>query len=537
MNIELTTDKALLTLCLEDGHSIVDKQGHIYADRPETPKSDAIRTYLMTHSDGMGKAKGWVPNRYLIERETLTSYLDSMQALFLEKGVEVNSSVGERLTALCQSAVNHGASDIHLEVHRNQTRILLRVDGKREPLLVLSNGESAQRLTSAAGHQLGSYLFQILGKNNFSVRTPMNDRFELSLKIKERVQSVEWRAALMPLDRGFKLVLRCLTSLGQSLTLKGMDLLPMHIQVLKEKVARRSGIVILTGPMGSGKSSLMFALLETIDRTARCVHSLEDPVEFEQTMVTKTLVEPKRELKEGAGVYLDYTFYAHEQLRQDIDVTTFGELRRADTVKEFVRKGETGGLAMSTLHANSAVGVPAIFIEQLDVPASVVASPGLMQLFTHQKLVRALCDCKCAAFDERTRGLYDQANQGEVYKRKIKQLKRVLGEQAHHAYITHPKGCEHCLGKGERGRKLVIEMIAVDDEDRDFFQRRDYLGWKAHLKSKGWPDIREHALHRLRLGQIDILSASEQVDGLAPRDAQSTYQQLNQQLALTKECS
>ncbi|MFA0154492.1 GspE/PulE family protein [Vibrio sp. 10N.261.46.A3] len=535
MNIELTMDKALLTLCLEDGHTVVDKRGNIHTGQPSTPKSDEIRDYLMTHCAHFGQAKGWVPNRYLLDRNALTIHLDSIQALLLDKGGEMKSSVGDRLTALCQSAVNRGASDIHLEVHRNQTRVLLRVDGKREPLLVLSNGESAQRLPDATGHQLGSYLFQVLGRQNFSVRTPMNDRFELNLEVKGRLQPVEWRAALMPLDRGFKLVLRCLTSLGQPLTLKGMDLLPAHTKLLKEKVARRSGIIILTGPMGSGKSSMMYALLETIDRTARCVHSLEDPVEFEQTMVTKTLVEPKRELKEGGGLYLDYTFYAHEQLRQDIDVTSFGELRQADTVKEFIRKGETGGLALSTLHSNSAIGVPSIFIEQLDVPASVVAAPGLMQLFTHQKLIRSLCDCKCPALSDETRTLYEQAGQLPLYHRKIKQLKRVLGEEAQHAAITRPKGCAQCDSKGERGRKLVIEMIAVDDDDRDFFQNRDYLGWKKHLKSKGWPDIRAHALHRLRLGQVDILSASEQVDGLVELPSQSIYQTLYQQLADTEE--
>ncbi|TKF91292.1 ATPase, T2SS/T4P/T4SS family, partial [Vibrio sp. F13] len=93
-------------------------------------------------------------------------------------------------------------------------------------------------------------------------------------------------------------------------------------------------------------------LFDTVDRVARCCHTLEDPIEFEQTGITKTLVEPKRELVDGSGQYLDYTFYALEQLRQDIDITSFGELRSHDTTKEFTRKGETGGLALSTLHAN-----------------------------------------------------------------------------------------------------------------------------------------------------------------------------------------
>ncbi|GLT19592.1 hypothetical protein GCM10007938_33740 [Vibrio zhanjiangensis] len=284
--------------------------------------------------------------------------------------------------------------------------------------------------------------------------------------------------------------------------------------------------------MGSGKSSLMFALFESIDREARCCHTLEDPVEFDQEGVTKTLVEPRRKFTEEGDIYLDYEFYAQEQLRQDIDITAFGELRTAKATKEFIRKGETGGLAISTLHANSAIGVPAILIEQLGIAPSMVAAPGLMQLFSHQKLIRKLCP-DCALPLSEAGEVYQRCGKTEEFDVLTRQLNAVIDE--HHqsqVRVRHPNGCPSCGQKGEKGRLLVLELIALEDADREFIKQQDYLGWKRYLESQGWPDIREHTLHRVRLGQVDLASASEQVDGLMPVASQQRYAQIKQEMGL-----
>ncbi|MDN4697362.1 ATPase, T2SS/T4P/T4SS family [Vibrio parahaemolyticus] len=145
--------------------------------------------------------------------------------------------------------------------------------------------------------------------------------------------------------------------------------------------------------MGSGKSSLVYALLEKVDRIARNVHSLEDPVEFSQDFVSKTQVQPSLETFEGSGVKMDYAFYCKETLRHDVDISNIGEIRDTPTAAEFCRKAETGGLALATLHTNSALGVAQTFIQQLKMPAAIVGAPDLMAMFVHVKLVRKLCDC------------------------------------------------------------------------------------------------------------------------------------------------
>ncbi|MFM2588266.1 GspE/PulE family protein [Vibrio sp. TBV020] len=539
--LTLLLDPTLLRLCIEDGHTVVDNEGVVWVDGPNTPKSKEICDYLReSESLAGGRFYARSPEIELTDHARIHALLDIARSTLEQKGNDVlESEFGDKLTQLCQASVDIKASDIHLEVHRNQTQILLRVDGKRERLTTFANGESAERLDSAFGHALAAYAFN-LGNSNFSPRLPLNDRFELPLQRQDEegqevISTVEWRIALMPLSHGIKVVLRCLTPLGEPLTLDSMDLLPTQEALLRDKMQRRSGIIVLTGPMGSGKTSMVYALFDTIDRVARCCHALEDPVEFEQEGVTKTLVEPKRELKEGSGQYLDYTFYAIEQLRQDIDATSFGELRSHHTTKEFTRKGETGGLALSTLHANSSMGVPSIFIEQLNIPASIVSAPDLMQLFTHQKLVRKLCS-HCALPLVAAKEAYELAGLSDEYQQKVEQLEKLTPEALEQVRLRHPQGCEQCRHKGEQGRLMVLELIALEDTDREYIKQQDYIGWKRYLANQQWPDIRQHTLHRIAKGQVDIASASEQVDGLMPVASKSLYAQMQQEMGKEGAC-
>ncbi|MDG2810411.1 ATPase, T2SS/T4P/T4SS family, partial [Vibrio parahaemolyticus] len=167
-------------------------------------------------------------------------------------------------------------------------------------------------------------------------------------KVGNELRLFEWRAALIPTHDGPKLTLRCLTPKNKALSLEDMDLPTPYLATLIQMVHKRQGGIIITGPMGSGKSSLVYALLEKVDRIARNVHSLEDPVEFSQDFVSKTQVQPSLETFEGSGVKMDYAFYCKETLRHDVDISNIGEIRDTPTAAEFCRKAETGGLALAT---------------------------------------------------------------------------------------------------------------------------------------------------------------------------------------------
>ncbi|GLT20236.1 hypothetical protein GCM10007938_40190 [Vibrio zhanjiangensis] len=224
-------DATLMALCLEDGHTVVDSQGIIHVDDAQhAPKLNVIKAYVRNQPTHEGRA----PVVKKSDPALVQRLLEMAPSISSKQSEEADQSqMAEKLTALCQAAVNAKASDIHIEVVRQETRILLRVDGKRRQLDKLANGESARLQSDKLGKQLARYALQMKGNHNYTERTPLNDRFELTLtcdghgeKVERVDKRVEWRVALMPLDRGIKVVLRCLTPLGAPLTFDAMDLLP-----------------------------------------------------------------------------------------------------------------------------------------------------------------------------------------------------------------------------------------------------------------------------------------------------------------------
>ncbi|CAG23473.1 GspE/PulE family protein [Photobacterium profundum] len=529
MSYTLLLDKQLIPLCLDDGYTCVTESGEILNANPKSTKLDDIINYVQALPSRAGKPLVITP----VAIEDIEGLLETLTHTLSSPEQEDDTELGQHLVALCQAGVNLGASDIHVEIYRKETRYLIRVDGKREVLTHFADGQSALRQNRKKGIDLASYVFGTLGNQDVNEREPANDSFEVNLVWEAEKADAEgcavlepkifeWRAALMPLDRGVKLTMRCLTPRDKPLLLKDMDLPQSYLTQLIRAVQQRGGAIAVTGPMGSGKSSLIYALLDTIDSTARSIHALEDPVEFNQKGICKTAVEPQTETKLGSGVYKDYAFYAKEQLRHDVDVAPFGELRDHAAAKEFCRKAETGGLAITTMHTNSAVGIAQTFIEQMGISPAIVSSPDLMRLFVHQKLVRKLCP-HCALS-------HAQAREREDTREKALHLEQLLPNDVETVNIKHPDGCDECHQKGEKGRVVVMEIIVLDDEDRRFIAKQDYLGWKHFLKQKGWPDIRDHALSRIRKGIVDIASASEQINDLMPVDVTTIYREMQEEL-------
>ncbi|MFA0832339.1 Flp pilus assembly complex ATPase component TadA, partial [Vibrio parahaemolyticus] len=192
---------------------------------------------------------------------------------------------------------------------------------------------------------------------------------------------------------------------------------------------------------------------------------------------------------------MDYAFYCKETLRHDVDISNIGEIRDTPTAAEFCRKAETGGLALATLHTNSALGVAQTFIQQLKMPAAIVGAPDLMAMFVHVKLVRKLCDCAFSFADrdsEEAKKAYSSINSSDKLALKISQLEKLCSEdELKNVRLLNPCGCEKCNKEGgvsgESGRLVVMEMIVLDDADRQFIIKEDDLGWKQHLKKQGWP--------------------------------------------------
>jgi len=538
--------KALIQLCLEDRNTFVTNELEINTADPKSPKYEAIYDLVKSLPEMVGKPINCVMvDKLSVEmmHETMTKFHEKSIKKEGAKLTELQS----RLSAICQTGIERNASDIHLEVERRRMRILMRVDGERELIKALHNGESAEHITAADAEQLHTLMFATLGGQDVKITDPANARFELLLNYKGDPKKFEWRAASIPLSRGFKITLRCLTPRDKPFGLDDMDLPAPYLTILRSMLSKRNGAIVVCGPVGSGKSSLTNAMLAEMNAISRSIHCMEDPVEFELDHVCKTTVEPDKETVIGSDKYHDYAFYTKETLRHDVDVANIGEVRDNKAAREFCRKGEVGGLVLTTLHTNSAHGVPKTFIESLNVPPAIVGAPDLMLMFVHTRLVKKLCSCALHFSASETEQAYLDAGCIDEYNVKRAQIDDLFYEpvtgddsddisQNDNLYkphsdvskirITNPRGCQKCDSLGERGRLSVMEIIALEEEDRRFIAKQDTHGWKAHLKKQGWPDISVHTKSRIRNGQIDISSAVKQVDELITAESNTIYQQM-----------
>ncbi|MCJ8270016.1 MAG: Flp pilus assembly complex ATPase component TadA [Psychrosphaera sp.] len=546
------SDKKLTRLCLEDGNTFVTQNFDIQTSSKDAPKLDDIIEHVQGLSAMVGKDV-----QVSIVAQSIVETMREMMATnqTQEKSPQKTTELGERLMAVCQSAVDLNASDIHIEIYREQTRYLMRVDGERELLSLFHNNESAEHRPRDEGVSLISYVFSTLGDKDVKLRDPANDRFELALHWQGEPKFFEWRAALIPLNRGVKLTLRCLTPRDKPLNIDDMDLPTPYVKTLRKYLQKRNGGIVICGPVGSGKSTLANGLLCEIDSIARSVHCMEDPVEFELPFVCKTTVEPDKEIQAGSKMYRAYAFYTKATLRHDVDVALIGEVRDNAAALQFCRKGEVGGLAITTLHTNSAYGVPQTFIESLGVPAAVVGAPDLMLMFVHQRLVKKLCDCALPFEADNTASAYEKAGLSDVYHTKRQHITQLFyqeikagkkpkskrsdecqgqlyqpSQDVSHIRFANPIGCNKCDGKGERGRLSVIEIIVLEAEDRRLIAKNDIHGWLAHLEKLNWPDISAHTRSRIKKGQVDVTSAAKQIDSLLPQKSNTVYQQMQEAL-------
>jgi MSHA biogenesis protein MshE len=337
-------------------------------------------------------------------------------------GVE-DAPVVKLLQSVFEDAAQVRASDIHIEPQETKLAIRFRIDG------VLSlQTEAEPRITSA----LVLRLKLMSGLDISEKRLPQDGRFN----VKTRGSTLDVRISTMPTQFGESVVMRLLNQGGDMLSLDRLGMPPQILERIHSVMRRQSGMILVTGPTGSGKTTTLYAALASINTPERKIITVEDPIEYRLPGVNQVQIHDKIELT--------FARVLRSALRQDPDVILVGEMRDRETVETGLRAAMTGHLVLSTLHTNDAASTPMRLLD-MGTPRYMVACS--LQLVIAQRLVRIVCE-SCAKPYEPLPG-------------ELQWIAREQGAGARSAKYLKGKGCSHCNGSGYLGRTGVYEMLEM----------------------------------------------------------------------------
>lgn len=327
------------------------------------------------------------------------------------------------INGILQEAIRQKASDIHIEPYQNRVSTRLRVDGALREVLSLApqlSGSLVSRVKVMARLDIAKK------------RVPQDGRFSLNLG--ER--AVDIRVSTLPSQYGERVVMRLLEKTAQLLDLSQIGLGEDDLALMRRAIARPNGIVLVTGPTGSGKTTTLYGAVSELNDGSRNILTIEDPVEYALDGIGQTQVNAKIGMSFAAGL--------RAILRQDPDVVMVGEIRDPETAEIAVQAALTGHLVLSTVHTNSAAAAIAR-LRDMGIESFLLASTATA--IAAQRLVRKLCDeCK------------------EAYVPNARELSDLGLSTKSKPTFYAPKGCTACRQTGYDGRLGIFEIISVDDD-------------------------------------------------------------------------
>ncbi len=394
-----------------------------------------------------------------------------------EEGVEEIRGVGEeelsldRLIAraeeapviklvdlIIHQAIEEGASDIHIEPQRDKLRLRYRIDGV---LYEVPPPSKSLHLPIVSR-------IKILARMDIAEKRLPQDG---SFMVKTKNKLIDLRISTIPTIFGEKVAIRILDKTRVPLELSKLGFFPTELEQIKKGIQSPYGLVFLTGPTGSGKSTTLYAALNELNSSTKNILTIEDPVEYRLEGINQVQIKPE--------IGLTFANVLRSFLRQDPDIILVGEVRDLETAEICVRSALTGHLVLSTLHTNDAVGAIVRLVD-MGVPHYLVASS--LRLVVAQRLVRKLCPfCK------------------EPYEVKKEELPQEIKINAQ--VIYRPKGCEKCKYIGFKDRTLISEVIFIDNEIREAIYKK-YPPREIMMlaKKKGALSLLESGIKRVEEG-------------------------------------
>ncbi len=386
---------------------------------------------------------------------------------------EYSQPVVRLIDAILTDAVKRESSDIHFEPEIGFLRIRYRIDGMLRQV---------RSLHQSYWPAMAVRIKVMSGMNIAETRAPQDGRISLNM----RGRPIDFRVSVQPTIHGENIVLRILDRQKGLVPLHQLGLTESQLEQLKLMIARPEGIILVTGPTGSGKTTTLYSVLNHINGEGLNIMTLEDPVEYPMTLVRQTSVADSHKLDFANGI--------RSMMRQDPDVILVGEIRDADTAEMALRAAMTGHQVYSTLHTNSAIGaIPRL----LDIGIVPDIMAGNIIGIVAQRLVRRLCmHCKTPF----------PADVHEM---------RLLGPLAKspQTVIFRPCGCERCEFQGYRGRLAIMEILRMNPDLDELVARRSTGQEIRQLADRqGFICLADDGLRRVLDGSTSLEEIARVVD-------------------------
>ncbi len=339
-----------------------------------------------------------------------------------------DSPVIQKLNAIFLKAIRGNVSDIHFEPFADRVSVRFRLDGVLHQI---------DEIPISAYPQIVSRVKVISKLNVAEKRLPQDGRIRVKIGNKE----IDMRVSTLPTVFGERIVIRLLDKSNKILTLEELGFSQEDLQKYRRIIKRPHGLVLITGPTGSGKSTTLYASLLELKTPRKNIITIEDPVEYQITGISQIQVNPQINLTFANGL--------RSILRQDPDIIMVGEIRDLETAEIAIHASMTGHLVLSTLHTNDAPSAVARLVDMGLEPFLIASS---LEGVIAQRLVRKICPY-CKEIRKAT----------EEEKREIEEKGRV-SIKGDEILLYRGKGCEHCLGTGYSGRVAIYEIMEVDED-------------------------------------------------------------------------
>jgi type IV pilus assembly protein PilB len=395
-------------------------------------------------------------------QEHIKQYLSSNFRISANGNSKAFSYSNDFLEQLLTTAKSIGSSDIHFEIYENKCRVRFRLDGKLKEYFIISKEEYPiiiNKLKIKSGLDISEK------------RLPQDGR----ITIKTTSEEFDIRVSSLPILHGEKLVLRILSKDAGHINLSDLGLSSKELKIYKESIKKPNGIILISGPTGSGKTTTLYATLKLLNDEHTNILTIEDPIEYTLEGINQV------QLKENIG--LDFSKTLRTFLRQDPDVIMVGEIRDAKTANMAIRAALTGHLVLSTIHTNSAWATITRLVD-MDIPPFLIAST--LNVSVAQRLVRQLCShCKT----ETTAKADDFPSSFTMPKELHKK--------------TVPVGCDHCHYTGYQGRKAIYEIIPIT-KDLVLHIKSNTLEIDDYLKEHDIVTLKDNAIALVKNGMTSI---------------------------------